>query len=1157
MKNISRTALLFLLLFAAVSAPLMAQAAPPYGITSVQSGVFDGPIRNLQGVTIGTNYDILIYLNGNFYAGTYPPTVTWTDPNTGAPVSLTPYNYSTTLITLDVLPTLFATGLGTNQRTVTIQVTQGSSTSSANYTLNAPMQLAGTLPVGTLNMSYSASMVTGGTGPYSIYPPPPIPGLPAGLASDAANPQLVTGIPATVGVYSFAPSVYDAWNNVAPTSSQPVLQDLIQIVAPAVVSQVSPALIPAGSGYAPITVTGGNFVNGSLISWTIGGTQTFLASTTFISPTQLTAYVPTALMAKAGTVSIGVLQPNNINYGNVPLVLAAPVLSSVVPAAVNMGSPAVNLTLTGANFASRIGATDVAVGPYVPSVQFGANTLAATLVNATTLTVSVPAALLTAPCTIAVSVVNPGGSTSGPQTFTINSTLAVTTTSLPNAFLGNAYGARLYASGGGQPYQWAITGLPPGMVSDTAGNINGTPQMLGNFNLNVQVTDGYGTIVRAVVPLTVIRPLPTITPATLPDATIGVPYGVDLSPSVNIPGSFAVGGGALPDGMQLASNGMLSGTPGKIGTFSFTIILTTDSGVSPAQSFMITVHSSALSVTDSTTTVTAGTAVSITLAATGGVQPYRFSLACSLPNGLSLSGVTISGTPAVPGVTTCHETVTDNSGATAAHDFTITVVPQALTLAGAALPDGKVGVVYSAQINASGGTPALKYSGSGLPDGLTLSPAGAVTGTPGTPGQFTVSVTVTDSAATPVTATASFTIQIAPAALAISTASLPDGVVGVAYTAAVAANGGVKPYTFTITGLPGGVTANNAGAISGAPNATGTFTVSASVKDNAGSTASATFTVKVVANAVAITTTSLPNGTVGTAYSASLAASGGSTPLTWSASGLPGGLSVSSTSGAVTGTPMAPGVFTVTATVKEAGGATGTKTYTVTISLPSTPSFGFGGTGGTASPLQQPSLTVALGSAFPVDITVTLTLTFAADSGPDDPSIQFITGGRTVQVTIPAGSTAGATSIGVQTGTVAGLITITTRMQASGIDITPTPAPTQTIRIPASAPVISQVTAVRTSTGFTVTVTGYAPTRKITQATFQFAAAGGTTLTTTSLTVPVDTLFSPYFSTTAAGSQFVYTQPFTVSGNLQGVTSVTVTLVGDTGSSTAVTATVN
>jgi Putative Ig domain len=65
-----------------------------------------------------------------------------------------------------------------------------------------------------------------------------------------------------------------------------------------------------------------------------------------------------------------------------------------------------------------------------------------------------------------------------------------------------------------------------------------------------------------------------------------------------------------------------------------------------------------------------------------------------------------------------------------------------------------------------------------------------------------------------------------------------------------------------------------------------------------------------------ITTTSLPGGTVGAAYSSAVAASGGTTPYAYSAGSLPNGLTLSSTTGMITGTPTQSSVGTASATIK-------------------------------------------------------------------------------------------------------------------------------------------------------------------------------------------------------------------------------------------------
>jgi hypothetical protein len=242
-------------------------------------------------------------------------------------------------------------------------------------------------------------------------------------------------------------------------------------------------------------------------------------------------------------------------------------------------------------------------------------------------------------------------------------------------------------------------------------------------------------------------------------------------------------------------------------------------------------------------------------------------------------------------------------------------------------------------------------------------------------------------------------------------------------------------------------------------------------------------------------------------------------------------------------------------TVTDSAGTTGTRSYQVNVALPQV-SVNVTGLPPASNPGTQSGFQVGLGEPYPVPVTVTATLTFTADSGGDDPAVQFAGGGRTIQITIPAGSTT-APNLQLQSGTVAGTVTITFRLAALSSDITPTPVPTRTVRITPAPPVITSVTATRNATGFTVTVSGFASTREITQVLFTFNAAPGSNLQTTQITAPVDTLFSNWFGNSAStpfGSQFLLTWTFTVQGDTSAIASVGVTLTNRLGNSNVATA---
>ncbi len=246
----------------------------------------------------------------------------------------------------------------------------------------------------------------------------------------------------------------------------------------------------------------------------------------------------------------------------------------------------------------------------------------------------------------------------------------------------------------------------------------------------------------------------------------------------------------------------------------------------------------ALSVT--TVTLPAATAhapYAIALGATGGTLPYTWSLDTgTLPDGLTMGGAgVISGTPGTAGVTDFVVKVTDDDGTSATQAVSITVNPP-LSITTLALPDGTVGLPYSAAVTATGGTAPLAWSipSGALPDGLTMDATGAISGTPTTAGHSAFSARVDDDAAAD--ATAALTIDVKPP-VAIATASLPAATVGTPYAATLNAVNGTTPYTWSIAvgALPAGLTVDAAGAISGTPTTAGTSTFTARVDDGAGS----------------------------------------------------------------------------------------------------------------------------------------------------------------------------------------------------------------------------------------------------------------------------------------------------------------------------------
>jgi hypothetical protein len=363
----------------------------------------------------------------------------------------------------------------------------------------------------------------------------------------------------------------------------------------------------------------------------------------------------------------------------------------------------------------------------------------------------------------------------------------------------------------------------------------------------------------------------------------------------------------------------------------------------------ITVNPVAVNVTPSSTQ-SIDQAQTLPITATVTNDPNNAGVTWGVSGGGTLSGqTTTAATYNAPASVTAVFTATvtaasiTNTAKTATLQITVNPLPVITTTS---LTAANAGTAYSATLAASGGTGSYTWSvtPATLPPGLSLSSGGLISGTPTGGGSGSFTFKVTDSAGVSATQALTLTVNGPLTALAVTTTTLPAGVIGTAYTQTqLQATGGVPSYTWAVTSgsLPSGLTLSSGGVISGTPNGTsaGTSTSVVTVTDSMTPTHaqanSGTLSIVITIATLEITTTSLPAATAGASYSATVSATGGVTPYTWSLIGQPSWLSINASTGALSGTaPSTSGktpTFSVTVKDNESPTQESVANFTITI----------------------------------------------------------------------------------------------------------------------------------------------------------------------------------------------------------------------------------
>ena len=508
---------------------------------------------------------------------------------------------------------------------------------------------------------------------------------------------------------------------------------------------------------------------------------------------------------------------------------------------------------------------------------------------------------------------------------------------------------------------WSISSgaLPTGLVINAnTGAITGTPTVGGSFSFTVKLVDA-GSEFSTKVESLVVAAAPTITTATSSQKLYtGSVVSIVSSATVGtaaIPATGAWSATGLPAGITInADTGEFTGTPTTAGTYSvvekvidanglfatktITITVVTPPTITTSQPFVALARGVVMASIPQT--YTAGSA---TIAASGA---WTISSG-ALPTGLVLNANTgaITGTPTVVGSYTFTVKLTD-TGAEFSTKIEALLVANAPTVTTTPLTR-KIYTTEETSIPStvtlgSVALPSDAWTATGLPAGLAIDPAtGTISGTPTTPGTYTVVERATDinglsdteTITIKVVARPSITTPLPLVALVQGSAITAINQTKTAGSAAIAVS---AAWSISSGSLPAGLTFNTAtGAITGTPTNNGTFTYTVKLTDVDGEYATQTQTL-IVAAPPTITTapTSYKVYTSEQASILSTATQGtaGFSPTnSWSATGLPAGLAIDPATGTISGIPTATGTFTTIERVTDLNGLTDTKSLTIKV----------------------------------------------------------------------------------------------------------------------------------------------------------------------------------------------------------------------------------
>jgi len=709
------------------------------------------------------------------------------------------------------------------------------------------------------------------------------------------------------------------------------LTNAFTYIAPPVAGPVS-ASVGHNSSANPVTLSLSGGVASSVAISTSASHGTVTASGTSVTYTPTVGFAGTDSFTYTATNSAGTSAP-----ATVTVTVGSPTIS-IAPASLPAGTAGIAYSTTSL-------AASGGNAPYAFSLASGALPSGLTLASNGTLSGTPTSSgnfSFTAKATDAFSY-------TGTRSYTLTivaGSMAITPATLPAPIYSSSYSQQLTVSGGVAPYTFSINGgsLPTGIALSSTGTLTGSPSKAGTYTFSVTAVDSSSnlTSVSQTYTLTIATPFIDITPITLPAATVGTGYSTSISASGGVaPFEYGIAFGSLPAGMSLTSTGTLSGTPTTAGTFTFGVRASDTNRFTGVRPYSFVVGQQAPVAANINQTLAANSGASTISASLSGGPTTSLAVVTPPAHGTvnitGATGFTYTPTPGYAGVDSFTYTATGPGGTSAPATVNLAITPPTVVIGTTTLANATQNVPYTASISASGGTAPYSYTivSGALPSGMTLAPTGSLAGTPTAPGTSSFTVRVTDS-------------QNFQASQALSLTVVAQAPVVGNVSASVAANSSNNPLTLSLGSAPVTSVAVASNPQHGTAQVSGTsitytptagysgidsFTYTAT--GPGGTSAAATVSLTITPPTLVMSPASgpLPPGTVGSAYSFGLGASGGMAPYSYAigAGSLPNGLQLDPAPGVISGTPTEAANATLTVTATDANGATGSRSITLAI----------------------------------------------------------------------------------------------------------------------------------------------------------------------------------------------------------------------------------